>query len=291
MAIEDILQVTERDYNPLGDPEGVNQTEFLRFQEQMGVGQEEIMGKLIQMFTEQPSAFTAKFGMEAADSIREFLQLTTQKELQNRGQVFRDNSSEYIGQNIDYTPDQSAIGTLQTDQAAKAEQMIEFMMKQLQFKEAEKIQQSLQDEIGAGGFLRGVKELKGRHRVLSVEEATEKGLPVDQGQIWQINQMTGDVDLIERGEAERPKWITKKEGETTDWITKKDKKEKNFLVDIMKDIIQGGMDTGSGIINAIMDEAKQLYREHTEKSPDYNPKFFEKEILNETTEDYYPPGP
>ena len=238
MAIEDILQVTERDYNPLGDPEGVNQTEFLRFQEQMGVGQEEIMGKLIQMFTEQPSAFTAKFGMEAADSIREFLQLTTQKELQNRGQVFRDNSSEYIGQNIDYTPDQSAIGTLQTDQAAKAEQMIEFMMKQLQLKEGDELQESLQDRLNTQSLLKRTQ----------LQDQLLQAPPADED-------------------------------------------EKSFLIDILKDIIKQGMDTGSGIINAIMDEAKQLYREHTEKSADYDPKFYEKEILNETTEDYYPPGP
>ena len=253
MAIEDILQVTERDYNPLGDPEGVNQTEFLRFQEQMGLGQGEIMGKLIQMFKEAPSAFTAKFGMEAADSIRKFLHLTTQKELQNRGQVFRDNSSEYMGQNIDYTPDQSAIGTLQTDQAAKAEQMIEFMKKQLQFKEGDELQESLQDRLNTQSLL---KRTQLQDQLMDQQMDTE--------------------------------WITKKDKE---WITKKDKKEKNFLVDIMKDIIHGGLETGSGIINAIMDEAKQLYREHTEKSPDYDPEFYEKEILNETTEDYYPPGP
>jgi len=35
---------------------------------------------------------------------------------------------------------------------------MEFMMKQLQFKEAEKIQKSLQDKIGPGGLLRAVKE-------------------------------------------------------------------------------------------------------------------------------------
>ena len=295
MAIEDILQVTERDYNPLGDSEGVNQTEFLRFQEQMGLGQGEIMGKLIQMFKEAPSDFTAKFGMEAADSIREFLQLTTQKELQNRGQVFRDNSSEYIGQNIDYTPDQSAIGTLQTDQAAKAEQMIEFMKKQLQFKEAEKIQQSLQDKIGPEGLLRAVKEGEGLQESLRDYVGPGgflSGVKKEDELQESLQDRLNTQSLLKRIQLQDQlmdtEWITKKDKE---WITKKDKEEKNFLVDIMKDIIQGGMDTGSGIINAIMDEAKQLYREHTEKSADYDPKFFEKEQLNETTEDYYPPQP
>ena len=114
------------------------------------------------------------------------------------------------------------------------------------------------------------------------------GLPVDKGQIWELNQMTGQVNLLDTGQVWREEKDT---GQVWRKATGEDKEEKNFLVDIMKDIIQGGMDTGSGIINAIMDEAKQLYREHTEKSPDYNPKFFEKEILNETTEDYYPPQP
>jgi len=167
MAIEDILQVKESvTENPMGDPQTVNQAEFLRFQEQMGLGPGGVIAKLIQMFVEEPSDFTRKFGVEAADSVREFLDLTTQKELENQGRVFAPNSAEIIGQNIDYTPDQSALGTLQTDQAAKAEGMIEFM---------------------------------------------KKGLPTDQGQIWRENQMTGEVDLLDKGEAEIPKWITKKE--------------------------------------------------------------------------------
>ena len=247
MAIEDILQVTdrvtERDYNPLGDPEGVNQTEFLRFQEQMGLGQQEVMGKLIKMFKEAPSDFTATFGMEAADSIRKFLHLTTQKELQNRGQVFRDNSSEYIGQNIDYTPDQSAIGTLQTDQSENAGNLGEFFQKYkdrmaAQVGPEDELQESLQDRLNTQSLLKRIQ----------LQDQLLKAPPADED-------------------------------------------EKRFLIDILKDIIKQGMDTGSGIINAIVDEAKQLYREHTEKSPDYDPEFFEKEILNETTEDYYPPRP
>ena len=221
MAIEDILQVKDTVRgNPMGDSQAVNQMEFLRFQEQMGLGQGEVVGKLIQMFMKAPSEFTAKFGVESADAIRELMEMTTQKKLEGQGKVFAPDSAEIIGQNIGYRPDQSAIGTLQTDQADESEEMMKF----------------LQNQLDTGQ----VREEK------------------DTGQVWREEQ---------------------------------EKKEKNFLVDIMKDIIQGGMDTGSGIINAIMDEAKQLYREHTEKSPNYDPEFYEKEQLNETTEDYYPPGP
>ena len=391
MAIEDILQVKETVRgNPMGDPQAVNQMEFLRFQEQMGLGQGEVVGKLIQMFMEAPSEFTAKFGVESADAISELMEMTTQRELEKQGNVFRDNSAEIIGKNISMNlPENSAIGTLQTDQADQSEQMMEFMKKQLQDETTERFRilghdqaremglpvdsgqiyqmnemtgkvemmedlsplqsfdvlskeqamdmglnvdqgqiwqrnnvtgevKQLQhasenfrilsedeskmmgvptdqgqiyqvDEItGNVKLMEGTKTSSEKHRVMNVEEAQEMGLPVDQGQIWELNQMTGQVNLLDTGDAEKPEWITKKDKE---WITKKDKEEKNFLVDIMKDIIQGGMETGSGIINAIMEEAKQLYREHTEQSPDYDPKFFEKEILNETTEDYYPPQP
>jgi len=311
MAIEDILQVKETVRgNPMGDPQAVNQMEFLRFQEQMGLGQGEVVGKLIQMFMEAPSEFTAKFGVESADAIRELMEMTTQKELEKQGQVFRDNSSEYMGQNISMNlPENSAIGTLQTDQADKSEEMMKFLQNQLlskteqlsrnvdQFRVLSHDQaQEMGLPVDSGQIYQRNKTTgkvevmegtttSGRHRILDVDEAMEKGLPVDQGQIWELNQMTGQVNLLDTGDAEKPEWITQEDGK------KYQKEEKNFLVDIMKDIIQGGMDTGSGIINAIMDEAKQLYREHTEKSPDYNPKFFEKEILNETTEDYYPPQP
>jgi len=284
MAIEDILQIKESlanpRSNPEGDPQAVNQMEFLRFQEQMGVGQKEVIGKLIKMFMEAPSDFTRQFGVESADAIRELMEMTTQKKLEEQGNVFRDNSAEIIGKNISMNlPENSAIGTLQTDQADKSEQMMEFM-KQLQ----------------GEGQTWPKNQTTGRFIILNHDEAEQMGLPVDQGQIWELNQMTGQVNLLDTGDAEKPEWITKKERETTDWPSKsyweeENKKEKNFLVDIMKDIIQGGMDTGSGIINAIMDEAKQLYREHTEKSPDYDPEFYEKEQLNETTEDYYSPGP
>ncbi len=40
----------------------------------------------------------------------------------------------------------------------------------------------------------------------------EKGLPVDSGQIWELNQMTGQENLLDTGDAERPKWITQEDG-------------------------------------------------------------------------------
>jgi len=92
------------------------------------------MAKIIQMFVEEPSDFTRKFGVEAADSVREFLGNQTQRELEGQGQVFAPDSAEIIGQNISFRPpEDSAIGTLQTDQADQSEQMMEFMKKQLQF--------------------------------------------------------------------------------------------------------------------------------------------------------------
>jgi len=135
MAIEDIIQIKESvKENPMGDAQTVNQAEFLRFQEQMGMGVDGIMAKIIQMFVEEPSEFTRKFGVEAADSVREFLGNQTQRELEGQGQVFAPDSAEIIGQNISMNlPEDSAIGTLQTDQADQSEQMMEFMKKQLQF--------------------------------------------------------------------------------------------------------------------------------------------------------------
>jgi hypothetical protein len=135
MAIEDIIQIKESvKENPMGDPQTVNQAEFLRFQEQMGLGVDGVMAKIIQMFVEEPSDFTRKFGVEAADSVREFLGNQTQRELEGQGQVFAPDSAEIIGQNISFRPpEDSAIGTLQTDQADQSEQMMEFMKKQLQF--------------------------------------------------------------------------------------------------------------------------------------------------------------
>jgi len=234
MAIEDILQVkesvTERPYNPEGDSQTVNQTEFLRFQEQMGLGPDGVMAKLIQMFVEEPSEFTRKFGVEAADSVREFLGNTTQRELEGQGQVFAPDSAEIIGQNISFRPpEDSAIGTLQTDQANEAEMMMEFMKKQL--RNVDQFRVLSHDEAQTmglpvdGGKIWQMNEATGkvevlegttaqeRHRILSAGEAKEQGLPVDEGQIWELNQMTGQVNLLDTGDAEKPERITKKEGE------------------------------------------------------------------------------
>lgn len=242
MAIEDILQVkesvTERPYNPEGDPQTVNQTEFLRFQEQMGLGPDGVMAKLIQMFVEEPSEFTRKFGVEAADSVREFLGNQTQKELEGQGRVFAPNSAEIIGQNISFRPpEDSAIGTLQTDQANKAEMMLEFMKRQLQdegqtWRPDETTERfrvlghdqaqemglpvdegqiwQMNEMTGKVEVLQGTTT-SGRHRILDVDEAMKKGLPVDEGQIWELNQMTGQVNLLDTGDAQKPEWITEKE--------------------------------------------------------------------------------
>ena len=267
MAIEDILQVKETVRgNPMGDPHAINQMEFLRFQEQMGLGQGEVVGKLIQMFMEAPSEFTAKFGVESADAIRELMEMTTQRELEKQGNVFRDNSAEIIGKNISMNlPENSAIGTLQTDQAAKAEQMIEFMKKQLQFKE------DFNPADYKEGYLMLMNNLYPDTDREIHEQEYDNWFKGGEGSEYYEDRKNRLLKLL----SNMPGGGAGYESAEEHW--KKDKKEKNFLVDIMKDIIQGGMDTGSGIINAIMDEAKQLYREHTEKSPDYDPEFYDHE--------------
>ena len=150
MAIEDIIQIKESvKENPMGDPQTVNQAEFLRFQEQMGMGVDGVMAKIIQMFVEEPSDFTRKFGVEAADSVREFLGNQTQRELEGQGQVFAPDSAEIIGQNIDYTPDQSAIGTLQTDQADRFDETLDFLKERLKTQSlAERTK--IQDQLNEG---------------------------------------------------------------------------------------------------------------------------------------------
>ena len=157
MAIEDIIQIKESvKENPMGDPQTVNQAEFLRFQEQMGMGVDGVMAKIIQMFVEEPSDFTRKFGVEAADSVREFLGNQTQRELEGQGQVFAPDSAEIIGQNIssmvpiaeqekkqqdlslnarfpvteqEKLAQDLAIGTLQTDQSENTGNLGEFFQK------------------------------------------------------------------------------------------------------------------------------------------------------------------
>ena len=158
MAIEDIIQIKESvKENPMGDEQNINQAEFLRFLDEMGLGMDGVMAKIIQMFVEAPSDFTRKFGVEAAESVREFLDLTTQKELEEQGKVFAPNSAEIIGQNISFrAPENSAIGTLQTDQADQSEMMMEFLQRAV--KEGEGLQESLEDQIGPKRLLRAVKE-------------------------------------------------------------------------------------------------------------------------------------
>jgi len=114
------------------------------------------MAKIIQMFVEEPSDFTRKFGVEAADSVREFLGNQTQRELEGQGQVFAPDSAEIIGQNIssmvpiaeqekkqqdlslnarfpvteqEKLAQDLAIGTLQTDQSENTGNLGEFFQK------------------------------------------------------------------------------------------------------------------------------------------------------------------
>ena len=259
MAIEDIIQIKESvKENPMGDPQTVNQAEFLRFQEQMGMGVDGIMAKIIQMFVEAPSDFTRQFGVEAADSVREFLGNQTQRELEGQGRVFAPDSAEIIGQNISFRPpEDSAIGTLQTDQANQSEGLS--WIKQIQ------------DTLGkspqsATSVLRAEKE---RHRILSTGEAMEQGLPVDEGQIWELNQMTGQVNLLDTGEAETQNWITKKQGETTDldsiteWITKK-QGETTDLDSITEWMEERGLD-GLNIDKSHLDRGENTLRVITDE--------------------------
>ena len=267
MAIEDILPMG----NPMGDTQNVNQMEFLRFQEQMGLGQGEVVGKLIQMFMNAPSEFTAKFGVESADAIRELMEMTTQKKLEEQGQVFAPNSAEIIGQNISFrAPENSAIGTLQTDQADKSEEMMKFLQNQLLSK-AEQLSRNvdqfrvlghdqaqemglpvdegqiwqMNETTGKVEALQGTTT-SGRHRILDVDEAMEKGLPVDQGQIWELNQMTGQVNLLDTGDAEKPEWITKKGDET------------QYDVDKLNKYVEKQLNAESGTYRVLTDEEVEV---------------------------------
>ena len=130
MAIEDIIQikdtVSKDGIIPLDRNQDVlnaqNQVDFLRTQKEMGLSENAVMAKLIQMFVEEPTRFTQEFGKESAEAIREFLGFETQGDMEKKGYVFDDNSSEIIGQKIDYevaNPEDSAIGTLTTEQSEK----------------------------------------------------------------------------------------------------------------------------------------------------------------------------
>lgn len=130
MAIEDIIQikdtVSKDGIIPLDRNQDVmnaqNQVDFLRTQKEMGLSENAVMAKLIQMFVEEPTRFTQEFGKESAEAIREFLGFETQGDMEKKGYVFDDNSSEIIGQKIDYevaNPEDSAIGTITTEQSEK----------------------------------------------------------------------------------------------------------------------------------------------------------------------------
>jgi hypothetical protein len=130
MAIDDIIQikdtVSKEGIIPLDKNQDVmnakNQVDFLRTQKEMGLSENAVMAKLIQMFVEEPTKFTQEFGKESAESIREFLGFKTQGDMEEEGYVFEDDTSKIIGQNISFRPpEDSAIGTLTTDQSEKFE--------------------------------------------------------------------------------------------------------------------------------------------------------------------------
>jgi len=115
--------------------------EYMRDNQQ----QEMMMNYLMEMFNENPTKFEQQFGNEAAETMRMMQGFKTKQHMEEQqGKVFEPGTSEIIGQKASFSPDQVALGTLPTDQSDNAEQMIEFMMKQLQFKERQNTQSLLE---------------------------------------------------------------------------------------------------------------------------------------------------
>jgi len=243
MAIEDIIQIKESvKENPMGDEQNINQAEFLGFLDEMGLGMDGVMAKIIQMFVEAPSDFTRKFGVEAAESVREFLDLTTQKELEEQGKVFAPNSAEIIGQNISFrAPENSAIGTLQTDQADQSEMMMEFLQRAV--KEGEGLQESLEDQIGPKRLLRAVKEGEGLQESLEDQIGPKRLLravkedfnPKDyrEGYLMLMNNLYPDTDREVHAQ-EYDNWF--KGGEGSEYYEDR----KNRLLKLLSNMPGGG---------------------------------------------------
>ena len=395
MAIEDIMEikdtVSERGIIPLDKQRAVvnstNQIDFLRTMGEMGLSQQEIMMKLFQMFNENPSKFTQEFGLEAAETLREFLGLTTQGEMEKQGNVFRDNSAEIIGQNISMRPENFALGTLPTDQSdtigelqpleqwivlnkEKAKELglpveqgqiyqrntVTGVTKQMKTSVEDQFRVLSQEESFSLGLPEGqiwqmnetngeVKNLyidkEDKFSILSLEQSRSMGLPIDQGQIYQRNEITGNIQLLDTDTGQiwregdtgqiwregddikvnikqKPDpdkkraqeiearftyttddngmvWMTDTvTGETQPAGTEEDRLPRlqthdniDMFRKIFRDLIRSGKETGSGIVNAIKEELKNMYKEYTEESPDYNPELIEKEKV----EDYFPPKP
>jgi hypothetical protein len=210
MAIEDVIQIKDTAQEriiPFDKRQEVmsaqNQVDFLRFQKERGLSGDDVVQKLIQLFTEEPTRFTQEFGVEAADSIREFLGYGTQGDMEEKGFVFDDNSAEIIGQNISFRPQDSALGTLPTAQSQKFDDSLEEVMtespKQERKLTLEEIKEhGLSQEDGRvyildedTGNIR-VDE-KTSERRLTQEEVKEYGLPYTDGQIYIMDGETGKI--------------------------------------------------------------------------------------------------
>ena len=213
MAIEDIIQikdtVSQDGIIPFDKNQDVmsaqNQVEFLRTQKDMGLSEDAVIAKLIQMFVEEPTKFTKEFGKESAEAIRGFLGFKKQEDMEKEGYVFDENSSEIIGQNIS----DLAIGTLPTEQSEKFN--IDESLKERLYL------QNKQDSMNLPKILSAEQEramnlataeqerrltqeeakvddqtIK-QERRLTQEEVKEYGFPYTDGQIYILNTETGNI--------------------------------------------------------------------------------------------------
>jgi hypothetical protein len=198
MAIDDIIQikdtVSKEGIIPLDRNQDVmnaqNQVEFLRTQKEMGLSENAVMAKLLQMFVEEPTRFTQEFGKESAEAIREFLGFKTQGDMEEEGYVFEDDSAEIIGQNISFRPpEDSALGTLTTDQSEKFEDPA--LLERL----------AIQDNALNSSLPVAEQE---NVRILTEDEASSMGLSTDKGKTYKMNEDTGKISVKER-------WLTQEE--------------------------------------------------------------------------------
>ena len=295
-----------------------NQIDFLRTQKEMGLSEGAVLAQLIQMFVEEPTRFTQEFGLESAEAIREFLGFTTQGDMEKKGYVFDDNSAEIIGQDISFRPpEDSALGTLQTNQANRFDETLDFIKKQLaldpRFPVAEQDiirEEALKDRLNTQALLERLQlqdQATGERfdetldfikEKVNIKQKPEEDIKVkikqkpdpdkkraqeiearftyttdDNGMVWMTDTVTGETQPAGTEEDRLPRLQTH---DNIDMFRK-----------IFRDLIRSGKETGSGIVNAIKEELKNMYKDYTEKSPDYNPELIEKEKV----EDYFPPQP
>ena len=89
----------------------------------------------------------------------------TKGQMEEDGMIFEPGTTELRAHKASFSPDQVALGTLPTDQSEDTGKLSE--------------------------FFQNYKEQLERWRILSKEEARSVGLPVDRGQIYQRNTVTG----------------------------------------------------------------------------------------------------